>query len=385
MTGVDAEVGVVGLGAIGSMTLWALARRGVDVLGLEQFWAPHDQGASAGESRLLRSLPYLERHPQDDEILAASPAAWSELERDSGYALVVRCGGLIIGPRDTPEMRRLITLAGQRSDVELLGSEQVGRRYPAHRMTSDDIAVLDPAAGLLRPELAVAAALRTAVAHGARVRTRQRVLRWEPEDDAVAVVTATQRYRFRRLVLATGPWAQELVPGLPIRARRLLLTWFTPRDPTSFGRFTPDAFPSFIRADEGVFLYGGPMLDGAMVKVAGLDDWEFPDDPRSLDRAVTAEDVTGISEAVARYFDGLDPAPVRTEAHMDGWSVDETAVVDHAPDTDRVVIAAGFSGYGFKMAPVIGAVVADLVTGAEPAQEISHMRAGRFGDGRGSG
>ena len=72
MTGVDAEVGVVGLGAIGSMTVWSLARRGVDVLGLEQFWAPHDQGASAGESRLLRSLPYLERHPEDDEILAAA-------------------------------------------------------------------------------------------------------------------------------------------------------------------------------------------------------------------------------------------------------------------------------------------------------------------------
>ena len=384
MTGIDAEVGVIGLGAIGSMTVWSLARRGVDVLGLEQFWAPHDQGASAGESRLLRSLPYLERNPEDDELLAAAPAAWSELEGESGYELVVRCGGLIIGPRGTPEMGRLVRLADQRADVELLESEQVKRRYPAHRMTAEDIAVLDPAAGLLRPELAIAAALRTAVAKGARVRTRERVLRWEPEGDTVAVITAEQRYRFRHLVLATGPWAQELLPDLPVRPRRLLLTWFTPRDPNDFRRFTPEAFPSFIRADEGVFLYGGPMLDGTMVKVAGLDDWGFPDDPRSLNREVRWEDVTEISEAVARYFDGLDTAPVRTEAHMDGWSDDETAVVDLVPNAGRVVIAAGFTGYGFKMAPVIGRIVADLISEGETGYPISHMRADRFGDAPGS-
>jgi sarcosine oxidase len=214
------------------------------------------------------------------------------------------------------------------------------------------------------------------------VRTRERVLRWEPEDDAVAVITGERRYRFRRLVLATGPWVNELVPGLPIRPRRLLLTWFVPRDPQTVGWFGPDAFPSFIRADEGVFLYGGPTLDGAMVKVAGLDDWGFPDDPRALQREVTDRDVAGISRAVPRYFDGLDPAPVRADVHMDGWSDDETAVVDHLPGAGNVVISAGFSGYGFKMAPVIGGIVADLVTEGGTAYRIAHMRADRFSAAR---
>jgi sarcosine oxidase len=378
MSGLDAEVGVVGLGAIGSMTLWSLARRGIDVLGIEQFWAPHARGASAGESRLLRTLPYLERHPEDEAILASTPAAWSDLERESGYDLVVRCGGLVIGPRGTLEMERLAGLAARRPDVELLDAGQVRQRYPAHRMTSGDVAVLDPAAGLLRPEMATAAAVRTAVAHGARVHTRERVLRWEPEDDAVTVITDKQRYRVGRLVLAAGPWANELLPELPVRPRRLVLTWFIPRDARSLDWFGPDAFPSFIRADAGVFLYGGPTLDGTMVKVAGLDDWGFPDDPGSLDREVSDRDVAQISEAVTRYFDGLDPAPVRADVHMDGWSDDETAIVDHVPGHSRVVVSAGFTGYGFKMAPVIGGIVADLVIDGGTTVPISHMRADRF-------
>jgi sarcosine oxidase len=192
------------------------------------------------------------------------------------------------------------------------------------------------------------------------------------------VFTANQRYRFRRLVLAAGPWAAELLPDLPVRPRRLVLTWFTPADPHSVVQFGPERFPSFIRADEDVFLYGGPTLDGSMVKVAGLDAWGFPDDPRSLSREVTDQDVAKISQAVTRYFNGLDPAPVRADVHMDGWSDDETAIVDHVPGSPGVVVGAGFSGYGFKMAPVIGGIVADLVMDGDTAHPIAHMRADRF-------
>jgi sarcosine oxidase len=200
------------------------------------------------------------------------------------------------------------------------------------------------------------------------------------EDDAVTVITDAQRYRVGRLVLATGPWANELVPGLPVRARRLLLTWFIPQERQSVDWFVPEAFPGFIRADTDVFLYGGPTLDGTMVKVAGLDDWGFTDEPGALNREVTDRDVAGVSAAVTRYFNALDPAPVRAEVHMDGWSDDETAIVDHLPGHERVVISAGFTGYGFKMAPVIGGIVADVVMDGETSFPVAHMRADRFTD-----
>jgi sarcosine oxidase len=373
----DAEVGVIGLGAIGSMALFHLARRGVDAIGLEQYWAPHDRGASAGESRLFRTLPYLESHPEDVEILAATAGGWDVLERESGHELRIPCGGLLIGWRDSAPMQRLVELAGQRADADVLDPEQVRSRYPAHRLADDEIAVLDRAGGLVRAELSVAAALRAAVARGARLETRTRVLRWELEDDAVAVVTAARRYRFRKVVLATGPWARELLPELAMRPRRLLLTWFTPRSPDLLPQFSAPAFPSFLRADERHFLYGGPTLDGVMVKVAGGDDWGYPTDPRALDRDVDVDDLAGISEEVSHCLEGLSPAPARVDVYMDGWSDDGTPLVDLWPGTDSVVVCAGFTGFGFKISPIIGEIAADLATEGGTRFPIGHMRAGR--------
>jgi sarcosine oxidase len=54
MAAFDADVAVIGLGAMGSNALWRLAARGVDVLGFEQFRPGHVQGSSHGQTRLFR-------------------------------------------------------------------------------------------------------------------------------------------------------------------------------------------------------------------------------------------------------------------------------------------------------------------------------------------
>ncbi|HAA49873.1 MAG TPA: hypothetical protein DCE43_09140, partial [Planctomycetaceae bacterium] len=46
---------VVGLGAMGSSALYHLARRGADVIGLEQFEPGHVRGSSHGRSRVFRT------------------------------------------------------------------------------------------------------------------------------------------------------------------------------------------------------------------------------------------------------------------------------------------------------------------------------------------
>jgi sarcosine oxidase len=49
------DVGVIGLGTMGSMAMWQLARRGVSVIGFEQFGIGHDRSAAGGETRLFRT------------------------------------------------------------------------------------------------------------------------------------------------------------------------------------------------------------------------------------------------------------------------------------------------------------------------------------------
>src|SRR5256885_12818781 len=90
------DVIVVGLGAMGSATLYHLAKRGVRVLGLEQFSPLHDQGSSHGDSRLIRET-YFE-HPLYVPLVQRAHELWRALEAASGTSLLTMDAGLMIGP-----------------------------------------------------------------------------------------------------------------------------------------------------------------------------------------------------------------------------------------------------------------------------------------------
>jgi len=92
------DVIVVGLGGMGSSTLYHLARRGVRVLGLEKFEARHDRGSSHGDSRIIRET-YFE-HPLYVPLVQRAHELWRDLETATGKSLMTINGGLMIGPPD---------------------------------------------------------------------------------------------------------------------------------------------------------------------------------------------------------------------------------------------------------------------------------------------
>src|SRR5947209_10520386 len=79
MSTVDTEVCVIGLGAMGSATLWQLAERGVSATGIEQFEPGHDRGSSHGESRIFRTA-YLEG-PGYVPLAQRAVELWKHLDR----------------------------------------------------------------------------------------------------------------------------------------------------------------------------------------------------------------------------------------------------------------------------------------------------------------
>ncbi|MGH7176698.1 MAG: FAD-dependent oxidoreductase, partial [Tepidisphaeraceae bacterium] len=114
------DVIVVGVGAMGSATCFELARRGVKVLGLEQFTIGHDRGSSHGATRMIR-LAYYE-HPDYVPLLRRAYQKWCELETLSGESILHVTGGLYIGRpegelvRGTTEAATLHGLDYQRLD-----------------------------------------------------------------------------------------------------------------------------------------------------------------------------------------------------------------------------------------------------------------------------
>ena len=57
---------------------------------------------------------------------------------------------------------------------------------------------------------------------------------------------------------------------------------------------------------------------------------------------------------------------------------DEDFVIDRLPGNDNVVLAAGFSGHGFKFAPLIGEMLADMLMDREPEFPIDRFALSRF-------
>ncbi|MFD5654250.1 N-methyl-L-tryptophan oxidase [Streptomyces sp. NPDC127039] len=366
VSGWDAEVAVIGLGAWGSAALWQLAVRGVDVIGVDQFPPGHTWGASHGGSRMFR-ITCLE-HPGLVPLARRSGELWRELEKASGEELFVRSGGLLIGPPDGPITQGTLRAAEtHRIEVEVLTAAELADRYPLHAaVPPGHIGVREPSAGIVRPEATIRAALEQARAAGARVLTGSRVTGVSTAGGGVEVATPTGTLHVRRAVVAVGAWLPTLVPGLPLEAVRMPICWFRPGDGGK--GFELDRFPVFMREiDGGRVLWGNGRENGYDVKL-GLEyggGGFRPVDPQDTDRSVGAEDWSELARLLAVCVPGLDPVPARVAVGMFCRTPDGQFVIGSPGGDPGLIVAGGCNAHGGKHALGIGEALADLVTEGE--------------------
>lgn len=363
---------------MGSMALWQLARAGVQAIGFEQWTPGHDQSAAGGESRIFRTA--YQEGAEYVPLLLRSYDLWGELETESGFDLFTPTGCLMIGPLEHEDLRRVLHSAEAYGvPHKVLDAGQLARRYPQLRFLPGDSAILDERAGVVRPEFAVVAASRAAQALGAAVVSGVRVQSVSPSASGVVVRTSDRDYEVGQAILAPGPWLHRLVPELApyVRPQREVLTWYPARQPSDY---TPARFPVFVRYGRDPHVFGMPTLDGGSVKV-GLwpQEGELPSgDPDALDRRVELPSLAPTNEAVARYLPGLTPTPVRVSVYMDAYTTDNHGLVGRLPGVENVWVLGGFSGHGFKLAPVIGELAAQLVQRGETELSIAHLAPKRF-------
>lgn len=198
---------------MGSATLFHLARRGLRVLGLEQFSEAHQLGSSHGDSRIIRET-YFE-HPLYVPLVQRAHELWRELEATSGASLMKITSGLMIGPSDGMVVAGTLRSAREHHLThEVLTPAQVRERFPAFRLASNLVAVLDPRAGYLDPEVCNKAHLDAARTAGAETRFDEPVLEWNPDGEGVRIRTGAGTYTAHRLVLAAGAWNTGLARDL---------------------------------------------------------------------------------------------------------------------------------------------------------------------------
>lgn len=366
---------MIGAGIVGACAAFELAARGARTTIFEQFDVDHDRGSSYGGSRIIR------RFYDDPFYTALSGAAyehWATLERASGRSLYRRLGGLYFGPSGHARLasaRAGMTAVG--AEPLMLDARTMRARFPAFAFDDDEAGIVDERAGSLHASACVIAAIESACAAGALLRSRTHVDAFEPTGGGFEVRHDGERERFDRVLVCAGPWSRQLLAqlALPLTITRQQYAHLRPiADAASF---QAGVMPIWI--DAASDWYGFPEHgDVAGVKFAShrfgraID----PDDPdRSIDESLVVEARAYARRRLPALADGAV-----TYAKICLYSVtpDEDFILDGVPDAPGAYLFCGCSGHAFKFASLIGAILSDLACDVQPRAPIDRFRLARF-------
>ncbi len=355
---------VLGLGAMGSACTYQLAKRGANVLGLEQFDIAHALGSSGGISRQTKVAPYL-GGPYEPLIRRANEN-WKALEKDSGQQVFHECGWLDLG------VNKQLSPAQAKSKgtkIEILDASSVADRYPQFQnLPKGTNALLDHQGGLLRSELAIASHCHVALRHGAHIRAQEAVEDWSTDKNGVTVTTSRGTYRAKHLVVAAGAWNAKLLPQLHgrLQVTRLSLGWFAPEQP---GDFAVKNFPIWGHGAH----YGFPVLpDFPGFKVA--KHWKGDAaDPDKIDRKPNASDEKLVRDYLGKHLPSANGTTLAFKicmyTHGGPW-------LGPLPGEKRVSVVAACNGGGFKFSSAYGEALADLATEGKTELPVQFMGLG---------
>lgn len=372
------DVAVIGLGVMGSAALESVARRGCRAVGIERFTPGHDRGSSHGATRIIR-VGYFE-HPTYVPLVRAAYPLWRAIEARSGVPLLIVTGIVEIGAPDSELV--VGTLASSRLHGlahEILDAPGLMARFPAFRVPHDFVGVFQPDGGFLRAEPAIAALQALARRSGGELRFEERVVGLRPHGANIRVSTERDEVEAGCVIVAAGPWLKSLLPDLAvaIRVTRQVLGWFAPR-PQSAALFAPGRFPVFLLHNQDGYFYGFPADQDGHVKLAKHFHFDEAVDPERYDRVPSAADEAAIRAVTRCHLPGADGPLIAAKTCLYTMAPDGDFILDRLPDWPQVIIASPCSGHGFKFAPVIGEILADLATTGTAAHGISRFSLARF-------
>ena len=347
------------------------------MVGLEQFGPAHDLGSSHGKCRMIRKA-YFE-DPAYVPLVLRAYELWRELEHATGEEILRITGVLSVGNESSDIIRGARRAAAEHDlAVELLSQREVRARYPTLELWKDEVALLEKDAGVLDPERAVRAQLKLAEAAGAEARFGVSMESWHATNGGFEIRLSDDTQIFaRKLVLALGAWFKETLEsvGVRVRVQRNVQAWYLP------GTHAYDApgFPGFLvaRPDLPAPLYGFPDFgDGIKAAFHGFGDLT---DAKNLDRAIDpARDLEPIARALEQWMPGAAKTLRAATPCMYTLTPDEHFVIDHHPEHANLVLCGGFSGHGFKFAPVVGEIGAELALDGGSDHDIEFLSLRRF-------
>jgi sarcosine oxidase len=376
---------IVGLGTVGSATCMTLARRGFTVLGIDAYRPPHNMGSHHGVSRSVRRA-YLEGTSYVPMALR-SWELWRRLEKDTGQKLLVKTGNLTIGPPESPAVSGFVASArSYEIPHECLTAGEVRTRWPQLALPNNFVAGLEKEAGIVFPELSVATFLAEAEKAGADLFTDERVDRWTENHGKVYVHTAQNTYESGRLLISAGAWTNRLL-GLPeklLKPKRVPVHWIeVPKDNQyNIGHFPVNFWQVPIEKSSGSTrtykeFYTLPVIGPLSRIKAAFHNGLVDCDPVTIIRKVSTDELESIKAVISQFFPGLHRCSITSEVCMYTMTPDGHFYLGKRPGSN-LVFGVALAGHGFKFAPVLGEILADLMVDIRPAIDIKMFSPNRF-------
>jgi sarcosine oxidase len=373
------DVIVVGGGAMGSAAAWRLARAGHRVRLLEQFAFGHEQGSSHGPSRMIR-IAY--PAPEYVELGQEAFRLWDELQLEAGSSesLLLRTHGMNVGVPHADAMEEVArTLDTLGVPYERLDHDELGRRYPQYTFPEGSIGIYQEDYGILAASRCVAALAARARAKGAELYDEEPVVEIAPDGDGVIVRTTRGTHLAERVILTAGSWLGPLLAllgiDLPLTVLQEQLAFFRVLDPAAY---TPDRLPLLMHRFPGTTSLGSvfPIYGHEGVKVM-LDRIGLRVDPGNPDRTIDPARLERLRAYAAELMPGITGEILETTSCRYTMTPDEDFIIDHHPEHRQIVIASPCSSHGFKFAPVIGQLLADLAVNEKTPYPMARFRLDR--------
>ena len=387
------DVAVVGLGAMGSATLYQCAKRGMKAIGFDLHSPPHALGSSHGDTRITRLA--IGEGPAYVPFVKASHAIWKELEKETGEKLLIECGALIIaksgGNNTHHEKTDFVSETGRAATRygiahEFLDAGQLKARFPYMiGLEGDEVAYFEPEGGYVRPEACIRAQLTMAERSGADIVIDTAVSGLPRfSDGRIAIETRSgATITADKVVVSAGAWTADLLgdsfPGI-LKVTRQVLHWFEIEDDTA----PPEGSPVMIwmhGQKDSDYFYAFPPQPGEGAMKFATEQYAETTSAETIRRTVSREESEAMfQDHVRGRIAGVSGRVAKSAACLYTSTPDRGFVLDRLPSNPDIFVVSACSGHGFKHSAGIGAAVAGRIEGKTEEFDLAPFGLERFRD-----
>lgn len=369
---------IIGGGGMGLATAWRLAKAGHNVRVLEQFKFLHIRGSSHTEHRILR------RTYDDDLYTRLIPHAyrlWAELEADSGQELTYLNGGVDFGPENDKTLQNLIRVSREQNvPLDVMTPAEAHKRFPQFHLRPNYLMTYCPLNGFVAVDDAMRAKFEQARHYGAILQDEEPVLEIRPLEHGAEVRTAKATYTCDKLVITAGAYVKKLMKQLgldvPYTIELNQAHWFKTYQPELF---IPDKFPIFILRNDTESIggmYGFPTFQRPGIKVS-VHHSNVYIDADQYDMQPRLETTQRVWEFMKEFIPGASSAVLDVGTCLYDFPPDEHFVLSLHPDHPDISMA-NMAGHGYKFAPVIGEIMAQLALKGTTEFDLTGLSVDRF-------